>query len=158
MMEPADRPRMTFPPRPLGLTLLTWLFGFWSGAAVVVLVSVWIGEGDILMNGEPTPRALVQERLVPMLVPMALATGAAALALWLDSAWARPTTLFAVLIAGPLATYPGWMEATNPGGAPAIGLLAVAPLLLGIGWYLYAKPNVAGYFRALTDARRDGRL
>lgn len=158
MMDPTRPPRMTFPPRPLGLTLLTWLFGFWSGAALLALVSVWLGEGDILMNGEPTPRALVRERLVPMLVPMTLATGAAAAALWLDSAWARPTTLFAVLIAGPLATFPRWSEATNPGGAPAIGLLAVLPLLVGLGWYLYARPNVAGYYRALTDARRDGRL
>lgn len=148
----------TFPPRPPGLTLLTWLLGFWSGAAVLTLATLWMGEGDILVNGEPTPRALVREMLVPMLVPMALATGGAAAALWLDSQWGRPATFFAFLLAGPLATFPRWQEATNPGGAPLIGLLVTAPVLLAVGWYLFAKPNVAAYFRALTEARREGRL
>ena len=147
-----------FPPRPVGLTLLTWLFGFWAGAALVALVGLWVGDGDLLVNGEPTARAIVREMLVPMLVPMALATGAAAILLWLDSAWGRPTALFAIFLAGPLATLPRWQEATNPGGAPAIGVLAVLPLLLGLGWYLYGKAEVARYFRALTDARREGRL
>jgi hypothetical protein len=158
MMETTTPSQTTFPPRPLGLTLLTWLLGFWSGAAVLALASLWLGEGDIVMNGQPMPRPLIREMLVPMLVPMVLATGGAAVTLWLDSAWGRPTTLFAILLAGPLATYPRWAEATNPGGAPAVGLLAVAPLLIGLGWYLYAKPNVAAYFRALTDARREGRF
>ena len=158
MSDTTTPPPGTFPPRPVGLTLLTWLLGFWSGAALLALASLWMGEGDILVNGEPTPRALVKEMLVPMLLPMALATGGAAATLWLDSQWGRPATLFAVLLAGPLATFPRWQEATNPGGAPAIGLLVVAPLLVALGWYLYAKPNVAGYFRALTEARREGRF
>ena len=157
-MSEATPHRTTFPPRPVGLTLLTWLFGFWCGAATLVLASLWLGQGDLLVDGRPTPRPLVREMLVPMLVPMALATGAAAVTLWLDSAWARPTSLFAVLLAGPLATLPQWREATNPGGAPLIGLLAVTPLLVGLGWYLFAKPAVAAYFRALTEARREGRL
>lgn len=158
MTEAPRTPTTTFPPRPVGLTLLTWLLGFWSGAAILALAGLWIGEGDILVDGEPTPRPLVREMLVPMLLPMALATGGAAATLWLDSAWGRPATLFAFLLAGPLATYPRWQEATNPGGAPVIGLLVIAPILIGLGWYLYAKPNVAAYFRALTDARREGRL
>lgn len=158
MTGQTEAPRATFPPRPLGLTLLTWLLGFWCGAALLTLAMVYLGEGDVLVNGEPTPRALVREMLVPMLLPMALATGGAAAMLWMDSAWARPATLFAFLIAGPLATFPRWHQATNPGGAPLIGLLAMAPLLLAVGWYLYGKPNVAAYFRALTEARREGRL
>lgn len=157
-MEGEAQQQATFPPRPLGLTLLTWLFGFWCGAAVLTLVALYAGESDVLVDGVPTPRSLVREMLLPMLAPMALATGAAAGTLWLDSPWARPTALFALLLAGPLATFPRWAEATNPGGAPLIGLLAVTPLLVGLGWYLFGKPNVAAYFRALTDARREGRL
>lgn len=158
MSQRTTSPPATFPPRPVGLTLLTWFLAFWAGAAALALASLWMGEGDILVNGEPTPRALVQEMLVPMLLPMALATGGAAASLWLDSQWGRPATLFALLLAGPLATLPRWQEATNPGGAPAIGLLAIAPVVLGLGWYLYTKPNVAAYFRALTRARREGRF
>ncbi|HUG40037.1 MAG TPA: hypothetical protein VMM12_06120 [Longimicrobiales bacterium] len=158
MTETRQSRTSTFLPRPVGLTLLTWLLGFWAGAALLALAGLWLGEGDVLMNGKPTPRPLVREMLVPMLLPMALATGGAAAALWLDSAWARPATLFAFLLAGPLATYPRWEEATNPGGAPLLGLLVIAPLLVGLGWYLYAKPNVAAYFRALTEARLEGRL
>lgn len=158
MSDDAARSPTTFAPRPLGLTLLTWLLGFWCGAALLALVALHSGEGDLTVNGTPMARPLVRDMLVPMLLPMALATGGAAATLWLDSPWGRPATLFALLLAGPLATFPRWQEATNPGGAPLVGLLAIAPLLLGAGWYLYAKPNVAAYFRALTDARREGRL
>ena len=157
-MSGPGEPQATFPPRPLGLTLLTWLLGFWCGAALLTLATLWLGDADILVDGRPTPREIVFDMLVPMLVPMALATFGAAATLWLDSPWGRPATLFALLIAGPLATFPRWDEATNPGGAPLIGLLAIAPILVALGWYLYAKPNVAAYFRALTEARREGRL
>jgi hypothetical protein len=156
--DDVGRSTTTFPPRPPGLTLLTWLLGFWCGAAVLALLALYTGNADIPVNGTPTARPLVRDVLVPVLLPMALATGGAAATLWLDSPWGRPATLFAFVLAGPLATFPRWREATNPGGAPLIGLVAVAPLLLGIGWYLYAKPNVAAYFRALTEARREGRL
>lgn len=158
MRRDAVRSPTTFPSRPLGLTLLTWLLGFWCGAALLAVLALYTSEGDIAVRGTPTARPLVRDMLVPMLLPMALSTGGAAATLWLDSPWGRPATLFAFLLAGPLATFPRWQEATNPGGAPLIGLLAVAPVLLGVGWYLYAKPNVAAYFRALTDARREGRL
>lgn len=158
MTDAAPTGKTTFPPRPPGLTLLTWLLGFWCGAATLGLVALYTGQGDIPVDGVPTPRHLVRDMLVPMLLPMALATGGAAATLWLDSPWGRPATLFAFLLAGPLTTYPRWQEATNPGGAPLVGLLAIAPVLLVVGWYLYAKPNVAAYFRALTEARRQGRL
>ena len=40
--------------------------------------------------------------------------------------------------------------------APLTGLLVMMPILLALGWYLFAKPNVAAYYRALTEARRRG--
>lgn len=144
------------PARPLVLTLLMWLMAFWAGACALTLASVWLGDGPLMIDGVPTARDEVLDLLVPMLVPLGLCAAAAAMTLWIESPWARPTLLFALLLAGPFATYPQWSEATNPGGAPALGLLAVTPALLLLWWYLYLKANVVAYFRALSERRYGG--
>ncbi|HSH46407.1 MAG TPA: hypothetical protein VK966_11240 [Longimicrobiales bacterium] len=140
-------------PRPAALTLTMWFMGFWAGACLLTLVSVWLGNGPIMIDGTPTARQEVLDLLMPMLLPLGLGAGAAALTIWIESPWARPTLLFALLLAGPFATFPQWNEATNPGGAPALGLLATTPLLLLAWWYLYLKPNVVAYFREVSRRR-----
>lgn len=145
----SDTPRR----RPLALTLVMWFMGFWAGACLLTLVSVWLGDGPIMINGAPTDRGEVLNLLTPMLLPLGLAAGAAAMTLWIESPWARPTLLFALLLAGPFATFPSWNQATNPGGAPALGLLAMTPVLLLAWWYLYLKKDVVAYFKAVSRRR-----
>ncbi|MDX1673628.1 MAG: hypothetical protein R3314_02405 [Longimicrobiales bacterium] len=141
--------------RPLGVSLLTWLYWFWAGATVLLFLGLVFGEGPVPIAGETVPRSEAIARVLPVLLPMGLAVIGAALALSLRQSWARPAVLLPVALAvfGPALSGVG----TSLGDilAGAVGLLAV---LAGLVWYLYFTERATAYFAELkadddSDAR-----
>lgn len=139
--------------RPLGITLLIWMFWFWAGAIVLLVVGLAYGEGPVMVDGRPVSRQETLASLLPALVPMALAVVGAALALTLARPWARAAALFPFALAAfaPLLT--------GAGDASALGLgLTAVILILVLGLlvrYLYRQPGPRRYFSPVGEG--DGR-
>lgn len=142
------------PERPLGISLLTWLFWFWAGAIGLVLLGFAIGDGPIMMSGRAVPRSEALRAVLPALAAMGLAVVGAALALALERPWARPAVLlpFALAALGPAMTGVGARSPVELG----LASLAVLPVLAILGWYLYARPRTTAYFDRLRSRRRPG--
>ena len=139
--------------RPLGISLLTWLYWFWVGAVVLVFLGFAVGEGPVPMSGETVPRADALQRVLPVLLPMGLAVLGAALALSLRKAWARPAILLPVALAafGPALSGVG-VTTTDL----VLGTLAVLPIIGVLVWYLYFQAGVTAYFADLKEGREPG--
>lgn len=131
--------------RPLGISLLIWVFWFWTGAAVLLLLILAFGDGAVMVSGRAVPRQEALSAVLPALIPMALAGIGAALALTLGRPWARPVALFPFALAtfGPFLTGAGSVSAAELVVAIALLLLVVG----GLGWYLYRRPGPRAYFR-----------
>lgn len=137
------------PERPLGLSLLIWLFWFWTGAIVLVFLGFAIGDGPIMLSGRAVPRPDALAAVLPILLPMGLATVGAALALGLDRHWARPAVLLPFALA---AVSPAF---TGAGYDPVDLVLSVVVLLAIVAalvWYLYFSPGVRAHFARLRHA------
>lgn len=132
--------------RPLGISLLIWLYWFWAGAVALVFLGFAIGEGPVMMSGRAVPRADALASVLPVLLPMGLAVIGGALALSLQRSWARPAVLLPVALAafGPALSGVG----TSVLDA-VIGTVVVLALLALLGWYLYVRPAVKAYFARL---------
>ena len=142
--------------RPVFLTVLMWFLGFWAGAASITLFTLWLGDGPVRYNGSPTPRELVVRLITPLFLPLALASGASWLALWMRWPWARWALMLVVVLIGVL---PGVAITGSPlvDPDPSIawrGLIFMVLLGAPLTWYLYRKPNVRTYFDRLAEGRR----
>lgn len=156
--DPADGPAGTARPgagpthpdaqheRPLGISLLIWLYWFWAGAVVLVLLGFAIGEGPVPISGETIPRNEALSRVLPVLLPMGLAVLGAALALGLRRPWARPAVLLPVILAGFGPALSGVGASTTD---ILLGVLTVVPILAVLVWYLYFRSRVTTYFARL---------
>ena len=144
---------MTESKRPLGLNLLIWLYWFWTGAVVLVLVGLAVGEGPVPLGGATVPRTEALAQVLPVLLPMGLATNGAALALQLDRHWARPAALLPLFLAafGPALSGTGTTLTEV-----AFGALAVSPIILFVIWYLYMRADVVQHFARLKEGSEDG--
>lgn len=134
--------------RPLGISLLIWLYWFWAGAVALVLLGFAIGDGPVPMSGRTIPRDEALARVLPVLLPMGLAVLGAALALGLRRRWARPAVLLPVVLAGFGPALSGVGASTAD---LVLGILTVVPLLAGLTWYLYFRPRVRTYFARLKN-------
>lgn len=132
--------------RPLGISLLVWLYWFWTGATVIFFLSVIPGDEPVPIAGETLSRSEALARVLPVLLPMGLATLGAALALSLRRAWARPAVLLPVALAafGPALSGIGSTTADV-----VVGALVILPFLGGLVWYLYFRPRTVAYFQGL---------
>ena len=139
--------------RPLGISLLTWLYWFWGGAIALLVLGLAFGEGPVPIAGETVPREEALGRVLPILVPMGLAVVGAALALSLRRAWARPAVLLPVALAafGPAL---GGVQTTL--ADLAVGASVVLVILAGLVWYLYFRTRVTAYFDRLEDGDDGG--
>lgn len=131
-------------PRPLGIRLLIWIFWFWAGAILLLVVALTMGDGPVMVKGHPLPRDEALVALLPALVPMALAVVGAALALRLGRPWARPAALFPFALAafGPSLVNAG---GTSPAEL-AVAVVVLLPVLAGLIAYLYYRPGPQEYF------------
>lgn len=139
--------------RPLGVSLLTWLYWFWVGAIILVFLGFAVGDGPVPISGETVPRSEALERVLPVLLTMGLAVLGAALALSLRKPWARPAVLLPVALAafGPALSGVGVTTADI-----VLGALAVVPILGALVWYLYFQAGVKAYFVDLNEGREPG--
>lgn len=138
--------------RPLGLGLLIWLLGCWAGAAALFLLMVVVGEGPLMLSGRSVPRAAARAAFLPILAPMALAAGAAALALALKKPWGRATVFLPILLAALTPVFTGAVRTVWDVAETAVTGLGVAALL---AWYLYGRLPVTAYYTALRARRRE---
>lgn len=136
--------------RPLGISLLIWLYWFWAGAVALVFLGFAVGEGPIMISRQAVPRSEALAAVLPILLPMGLAVIGAALALALARPWARPAALLPVALA---AFGPALSGVGASAGDVVIGALAVLTVLGILVWYLYFQPAVKAYFAGL---RGDG--
>ena len=134
--------------RPLGVSLLTWLYWFWAGATVLFLLSLLPGDQPVPIGGETMTRPEALARVLPVLLPIGLAAVGAALALSLRRAWARPAVLLPVVLAafGPM------LSGMSASPADTIfGVVVVLAILAGLVWYLYFRDRTVAYFERLKD-------
>lgn len=134
---------MTPHERPLGISLMIWMFWFWAGAIILLVLGLAAGEGPVMMNGESLDRDEALTAVLPVLIPMALAVAGAALALTLSKSWARPAALFPFVLAvfGPVLTGVADVSPVEM----ALAILALVPILGGLVWYLYFQPGPRAY-------------
>lgn len=138
--------------RPLSLTVLLWLYAFWSAAAVLVLAAAALGTGEVAMDGAAVERRAVLERTLPVFLPLALAFAGGALAIGLRKAWARPALLLPFALAALLPALVAAPTDADPGRELIRGTATMALPTLLLGWYLYWRPRTVAYFEALRDA------
>jgi hypothetical protein len=139
------------PPRPLGLSLLTWLMAFWAGASVLLILFLVLGDGPIPLSGRAVSRQEAIARIIPIFGPVALAAAGAALALALDKPWARSALLLPFAL---VAMAPAFTGVAATARDLALGILALVPAIALIAWYLYFRPGVAAYFDWLRERER----
>ena len=139
--------------RPLGISLLTWLYWFWTGATVLFFLSLIPGDEPVPIGGRTLSRSEALARVLPVLLPMGLAALGAALALTLQRSWARPAILLPVVLA---AFGPALSGVGSTAGDVILGALAVLPVLAALVWYLYFRPRTTAYFRQLNGRRNTG--
>jgi uncharacterized membrane protein len=128
--------------RPLGIRLLIWLYWFWAGATVLLVLALLSGDSPILLQGRPVPREEARALVLPVLVPLALAVAGAALALGQRRRWARLAALFPFVL---MVFAPVLMLGGRSGG---LAMVAPIPIALGLAWYLYRRPGPRAYFAA----------
>lgn len=126
--------------RPLGISLLIWIYWFWAGALGLLIVTLLTGEGPVLLAGRSMVREDAVAALLPVLAPLALALVGAALALGQRRRWARVASLFPFVLA---AFAPVLMIR---GGTAGPAMAAPLPLLAALAWYLYRRPGPRAYF------------
>jgi hypothetical protein len=139
--------------RPLGLSLLAWLLWFWAGASVLVIVILVVGDGPIPLSGQAVPRDEALARILPILVPMAMAAAGAALAVGLEKPWARAAVLLPFVLAAATPALTGVAISVSD---LVVGMLALVSVIGVLVWYLYFRPEVAAYFHALRDRPEPG--
>jgi hypothetical protein len=142
------------PERPLGLSILIWLFWFWAGAIILVLLGFMIGEGPVMMSGEAVSRREALSRIAPVFIPMGAAVLAAALGLSLGRRWARAAALLPFLLLAIAPSLVGGVE-RSPTDLVVAALVGI-PLVAVLAWYLFVSRSVAAYYRAVTSARAAG--
>jgi hypothetical protein len=132
--------------RPLGISLLIWLYWFWAGATVLLLLGLGIGEGPVPIGGRTVPRSEALALVLPVLLPLGLAVLGGAMALSTRRPWARPAALLPMILAGfgPALSGVGTTLADS-----LIGGLILAPFLAVLAWYLYFRPGTVAYFEGL---------
>ena len=132
------------PARPLGISLLIWVFWFWAGAILLLIVGLAVGEGPVMVKGESVARGDALAAVLPALVPMELAVVGAALALGQRRRWARPAALFPFALAafGPVLTGVGGTDFLDV----TLAVTVLLPVLVGLAWYLYRRPGAVAYF------------
>lgn len=137
--------------RPVGVSLLIWLFWFWAGAILLLFLGLAVGDGPVMLGGRAVSRAEALTAVLPALVPMALAVVGAALALALARPWGRAAALFPFALAafGPVLT---GIDSVTPLELSLAALIAV-PVLALLVWYLYYQPGPRAYFRRDRDRR-----
>ncbi len=137
------------PARPTGVVLLIWLFWFWAGALLLLVVGLAVGEGPVMVAGRAMDRGEALRLVLPALVPMGLAVVGAALALTLRRSWARPAALFpfALAVFGPALIGIGTVSVVDV----VATVLALVPILAGLIWYMYFQPGPRAYFRAPAE-------
>lgn len=135
----------TEPARPTGVMLLIWLFWFWAGALLLLVVGLAAGDGPVMVAGRAMDRGEALRLVLPALVPMGLAVVGAALALTQRRSWARPAALFpfALAVFGPALIGIGAVSVVDV----VATVLALLPILAGLIWYLYFQPGPRAYFR-----------
>jgi hypothetical protein len=134
--------------RPLGISLLTWLYWFWAGATVIFFLTLIPGDQPVPIGGETMTRSEALARVLPVLVPIGLAAIGGALALSLQRAWARPAVLLPVILAAFGPALSGVNTSTTD---TAFGVIILLALLGGLVWYLYFRPKTVAYFERLKD-------
>lgn len=139
--------------RPLGISLLIWLYWFWAGATALIFLGFAIGDGPVPMGGETIPRTEALARVLPVLLPMGLAAVGGALALGLRRVWARPAVLLPVFLAafGPALSGVGRSLADS-----LLGALVLLPVLAGLVWYLYFRARTVAWFEGLKAGDDEG--
>ena len=137
--------------RPLGLSLLIWLFWFWAGAIVLVLLGFAIGEGPIMMNGGAVSRSEALGTVAPLFVPMGAAVIGAALGLGLGRRWARPAALLPFLLLGIAPSLTG--GANRSPWDLVLAAVVMLPVIAALFWYLFRSPSVVAYFEAQRSRR-----
>ena len=142
------------PERPLGLSILIWLFWFWAGAVALVLLGFAIGDGPIMMNGHAVSRSEALARVAPVFVPMGAAVLAAALGLSLGRRWARAAALLPFLL---LAIAPSLVGGAERSALDlVVAALVGVPLVAVLAWYLFFSLSVTAYYEALAARREPG--
>jgi hypothetical protein len=136
--------------RPLGISLLIWLYWFWAGAVTLVFIVLAVGDGPVMISGRAVPRPEAVASVLPILFPMGLAVIGAALALALGKPWARPAALLPVALA---AFGPALSGVGGSAGDVVLGALVVLGVLAVLAWYLYYQPAVKMYFDELKRDR-----
>lgn len=131
--------------RPIGVSLLIWLFWFWAGAILLLFLGLAVGDGPVMLGGRAVARGEALTAVLPALVPMALAVVGAALALALARPWGRAAALFPFALAafGPILTGIGSVSPLEM----ALAALIALPVLGLLVWYLYYQPGPRAYFR-----------
>ncbi|MFO7894396.1 MAG: hypothetical protein R6U63_11735 [Longimicrobiales bacterium] len=134
--------------QPLGISLLTWLYWFWSGATVIFLLSLIPGDQPVPIAGETITRTEALGRVLPVFLPIGLAAIGAALALTLRRSWARPAVLLPVILAAFGPALSGMGTSTTD---TIFGIVVVLAILVGLIWYLYFRARTVAYFERLKD-------
>ncbi len=142
----------TEPPgdRPLGISLIIWMYWFWAGALGLLILTLVTGQGPVLLAGRSMVREDAVAALLPVLAPLALALVGAALALGQRRRWARVAALFPFVLAGfaPVLMVRG--------GTAGPVMAAPLPFLAALAWYLYRRPGPRTYFDQAGDGDRSG--
>jgi hypothetical protein len=119
---------------------LIWLYWFWAGALLLLILTLVLGEGPVLVGGRSITRAQAGSLVLPTLAPLALAVAGAALALGLARPWARVAALFPFV----LAVFTPVLMTGSAGADPS--MLLPVPILVLLAWYLYTRPGPRAYF------------
>lgn len=141
--------------RPLLLTMFMAFFGSLTtiGAIITFLTTTVPGNDDYIVGN----RLASQEDFLIEMLPfifLYLAAAPIAYGLWKERSWTRPF-LFVFFGISELGKYlmPRWREA--PAAALIPRLLISAALIGLLGWYLYRKRSVVGYYDALSVGNKD---
>jgi hypothetical protein len=121
---------------------------------ILLLVVALCGVGTYSVKGKAVSAREFLSAAAPLFLGLALVTFAIAFAIATERRWGRPLLMLALMlpVVGDLwwgTANPSWFE-VDFFGLGKVSLSAVGFLLLA-AWYLYAKPNVRDYYRALKN-------